>query len=1197
MNIVLHSGAVGATAGILMTGVGIPVATGAAATGGGKLGTFGFNYLHHKFSYSKKAKTVVSFVNQGTTQKFEYFDAAKQKRVLVHILVEAALHIYEIYESQFMKIVEDDIIRSLNKLAYDAACRAVNYIMEHSIGDQKFSAEVLIKGVLLGVSKKSKTAKLTASIFGQEGHTVATDTQNWNTAKLFGDIPILATNCIYVKECLDKSMGARLPADLPNFEPCGHNLESWLQQNGFKMHDWTMEKDYSYVASAKTLSEIGEQVIQRFEEIDYVFRFDKVDCQFEELTAQIATAKENLQDLKSGISEINAIVSSTVPSKELSFKPIPEPLSAFTGRDHFVNSAVEYLSSITQPNLADFQIQFPCLVIHALGGYGKTQTARKIVSKCRKNNRFHHLIWIDSGDEISIGNSFFVVMKQARLIPSSIECFDATNIQLFLHNFYDLVKTKNERFLFIFDNVEDFNQILDYLPLNYAPSNIAVLMTSQCQCQIGESYGTVKNEPLDLILPEEAIMLVEKMLGKSSMDSEDEKKQLVKRSGRIPLILHLMASTIKFQRKYKPEYTIEMYLQEITYEPIQYIDQSNFLQLSYKKSLREIVQIAIAKLSALAGSIEEIAVKIFNRVAYCPPIGYRIPYFVETYLRDIKKEADNLDLRLPLKTDGLQIIQMAIELLSEFSLVQFGDMRFAVHRLVQASRRLDLKDAGLEKDVLNSSMSTLPNINNGHMQDSQGMLSIWYYVADYADITNQYYPVKGTLVEFTRYGAIEVVKKIIKIFGLDRSVKNIIGEYKYDYYKRCPNPMEIAIETENQEMIDLYAETILGYKTEEAEEFEKWSQEIHRIIIAAISYSTIRVVKQIVDILNVDVSARSSEYLEAAIHGQKLDIVQWLIKEKSCIPHTFHLQQCIKNVEIMKVIMTCMEQSLPNLALNEIIEERTGRNLLICLLHCGGSHSSNDTVQILLEKGFDPTIQDNDGWNALHYAAWENNLDAMDLILSRDPIPGAAQAKWDPILIESKTNNGWTPLMCAARSGKCEATKHLLEKYLGDIYAMDPWGYTASTHAIDMHHLPIVKILLSYGAKTSTKANSKPTIYALHHAVKFLSNNDNSESVQIVDAVLASKDCDVNATDLDGNNVLHLLTRHYYASMRESKHFVLESIFAANPMLVDIPNNDGFIPLELAKHLLEEDRNDFGWHANSLKGLISKLDKQSVNSL
>lgn len=62
--------------------------------------------------------------------------------------------------------------------------------MEHSGGDQVFSAEVLIKlDVLLGVSKKSIIKKLTKR-FGAEVHTVTTGDHTWKTATLFGEIAV-----------------------------------------------------------------------------------------------------------------------------------------------------------------------------------------------------------------------------------------------------------------------------------------------------------------------------------------------------------------------------------------------------------------------------------------------------------------------------------------------------------------------------------------------------------------------------------------------------------------------------------------------------------------------------------------------------------------------------------------------------------------------------------------------------------------------------------------------------------------------------------------------------------------------------------------------------------------------------------------------------------------------------------------------
>ena len=197
---------------------------------------------------------------------------------------------------------------------------------------------------------------------------------------------------------------------------------------------------------------------------------------------------------------------------------------------------------------------------------------------------------------------------------------------------------------------------------------------------------------MDLMLEKEAIQLVEKILGTPTMDSVEDKKLLVERSGRIALVLCVMTSTIKNQRICRSNYSVNDYLKEMDDQPIQYSDELNKLDLTYKKSLEKVVGFAVGKLNAFGGPIETIAVEIFDRLAYCSSDNWLTEDFVQNYFRDICEEAKNLDMKLPIKpVDDVQIIRLAIEKLSEFSLAQIGGNKLTVHRLVQASRRLDLK--------------------------------------------------------------------------------------------------------------------------------------------------------------------------------------------------------------------------------------------------------------------------------------------------------------------------------------------------------------------------------------------------------------------------------------------------------------------------------------------------------------------------
>ena len=70
-------------------------------------------------------------------------------------------------------------------------------------------------------------------------------------------------------------------------------------------------------------------------------------------------------------------------------------------------------------------------------------------------------------------------------------------------------------------------------------------------------------------------------------------------------------------------------------------------------------------------------------------------------------------------------------------------------------------------------------------------------------------------------------------------------------------------------------------------------------------------------------------------------------------------------------------------------------------------------VKCLLKQGADPSLQDNDGWNVLHYASRSGNVAIIEEILSHG------------VDIESRNNSCETPLMLAQINGKSEAMAFL----------------------------------------------------------------------------------------------------------------------------------------------------------------------------
>ncbi len=107
-----------------------------------------------------------------------------------------------------------------------------------------------------------------------------------------------------------------------------------------------------------------------------------------------------------------------------------------------------------------------------------------------------------------------------------------------------------------------------------------------------------------------------------------------------------------------------------------------------------------------------------------------------------------------------------------------------------------------------------------------------------------------------------------------------------------------------------------------------------------------------------------------------------------------------------------------------------------------------EAVRRLLDVGASP---DNDGWTAMHYAAFGGHADVATLLIER----GAD--------LDAIAPNGQTPLMLAAGAGKLALVRILVEAD-ADMDLEDYEGRTALILAIKNEHAPVVEYLRSEGA-------------------------------------------------------------------------------------------------------------------------------------
>ena len=89
-----------------------------------------------------------------------------------------------------------------------------------------------------------------------------------------------------------------------------------------------------------------------------------------------------------------------------------------------------------------------------------------------------------------------------------------------------------------------------------------------------------------------------------------------------------------------------------------------------------------------------------------------------------------------------------------------------------------------------------------------------------------------------------------------------------------------------------------------------------------------------------------------------------------------------------------------------------GKTPLMIAAQCGKLQA----VTFLIGKGASPSLEDNTGWNSLHWASFNDNTVIIDTLLSCG------------VDIESKSKLGATPLMIARRCGHTEAVTYLLSK-------------------------------------------------------------------------------------------------------------------------------------------------------------------------
>ncbi|XP_055999742.1 uncharacterized protein LOC125656545 [Ostrea edulis] len=206
---------------------------------------------------------------------------------------------------------------------------------------------------------------------------------------------------------------------------------------------------------------------------------------------------------------------------------------------------------------------------------------------------------------------------------------------------------------------------------------------------------------------------------------------------------------------------------------------------------------------------------------------------------------------------------------------------------------------------------------------------------------------------------------------------------------------------------------------------------------------------------------------------------------------------------------------------------------------------------------------DNDGWNAALYAARGGNVKILQLLADNE------------VDVKHKANNGWNILHAACRNGELEMSRYIIQTYPHLLHSVDNDGWNAALYAARGGNVKILQLLADNEVDVKHKANNGWNIlhaacrngelemsrYIIQTYPDLLHSVDNAGwnaalhasgggNVKILQ-LLADNEVDVKHKDNDGWNIL-------YAACRNGELEMSRYIIQTYPDLLHSVHNDGW---------------------------------------
>ncbi|XP_067653124.1 ankyrin-3-like [Haliotis asinina] len=200
------------------------------------------------------------------------------------------------------------------------------------------------------------------------------------------------------------------------------------------------------------------------------------------------------------------------------------------------------------------------------------------------------------------------------------------------------------------------------------------------------------------------------------------------------------------------------------------------------------------------------------------------------------------------------------------------------------------------------------------------------------------------------------------------------------------------------------------------------------------------------------------------------------------------------------------------------------------------SHGKSEVFDILMKKGADLSVTDENDDNILHSACRGGNVKIVNYILKRNTLD-----------VNSKGYEEKTPVMLAASQGKSEVF-NILTKTGADLSVIDENGHNILHSACRGGNVNIVSYIL---IQSSLDINSK-----CHDGLTPVMHSASQGKNEVFD-ILVKNGANLSDTDVDGSNILHWACRGGNAK-------IVNYILFQNIADINSKNGDGETPVLLA---------------------------------